>query len=98
MVDFRHMYGAVYILENFIAQRVKIGMTIGNIADRLDDVNDTFNSSSQPAPSLSTASLPAGAKFARFCAVRLIASSFINDCANCLRDSLACCSSARDAD
>lgn len=42
MVDFRHMCGAVYILENSIAQRVKIGMSINNIAGRLDDVNDMW--------------------------------------------------------
>jgi hypothetical protein len=42
MVDFRHMYGAVYILENSEAQRVKIGMTINDIALRLSDVNDMW--------------------------------------------------------
>lgn len=39
MTDFRHLYGAVYILENAKAGRVKIGMTINNVVDRLRDVN-----------------------------------------------------------
>ena len=39
MVDFRHMYGAVYVLENAKAQRVKVGMTINDVIDRLNDVN-----------------------------------------------------------
>lgn len=42
MVDFRHMYGAVYVLENPVAQRVKVGMTINNVVDRLGDVNDMW--------------------------------------------------------
>lgn len=42
MVTFRHMYGAVYVLENPIAQRVKIGMTINNPVDRLEAVNDMW--------------------------------------------------------
>ena len=42
MVDFRYLHGAVYIFENSNAQRVKIGMTINNIAGRLGDVNDKW--------------------------------------------------------
>jgi hypothetical protein len=42
MVIFRHMYGVVYVLENRIAQRVKIGMTINDPVDRLDAVNDMW--------------------------------------------------------
>src|SRR2546427_2988619 len=42
MVEFRHLYGAVYIFENSKAQRVKVGMTINNIAGRLGDVNDMW--------------------------------------------------------
>jgi len=42
MVAFRCMYGAVYIFENAEAQRVKVGMTTGNIALRLNDVNDMW--------------------------------------------------------
>lgn len=39
MVDFRHMYGAVYVLENAEARRVKVGMTITDVSLRLRDVN-----------------------------------------------------------
>ena len=42
MVEFRYLYGAVYILENSKAQRVKVGMTINDIALRLADVNDMW--------------------------------------------------------
>ena len=42
MVSFREMYGAVYVLENAEAQRVKIGMTINHVVDRLNDVNDKW--------------------------------------------------------
>lgn len=42
MVEFRYLHGAVYIFENSKAQRVKIGMTINNVADRLCDVNDMW--------------------------------------------------------
>ena len=42
MVEFRYLHGAVYILENSKAQRVKVGMTINNIAGRLADVNDMW--------------------------------------------------------
>lgn len=42
MVIFRHMYGAVYILENIEAQRVKVGMTINKVVDRLSDINDKW--------------------------------------------------------
>ena len=42
MTEFRQMYGAVYILENTEAQRVKIGMTINLIDGRLKDVNDKW--------------------------------------------------------
>ncbi len=42
MPTFREMYGAVYILENTEAQRVKIGMTINHVSDRLNDVNDKW--------------------------------------------------------
>jgi hypothetical protein len=41
-VEFRHLYGAVYILENSEAQRVKVGMTINNVAGRLSNVNDMW--------------------------------------------------------
>jgi hypothetical protein len=39
---FRHMRGAVYILENSEARRVKVGMTINHVADRLNSVNDMW--------------------------------------------------------
>lgn len=42
MVIFRHMYGAVYILENIEAQKVKVGMTINKVVNRLSDVNDKW--------------------------------------------------------
>jgi len=42
MVAFRYLHGAVYIFENSKAQRVKVGMTINNVADRLRDVNDMW--------------------------------------------------------
>ncbi len=42
MVEFRHQYGAVYVLENAKARRVKVGMTINNVVDRLRDVNDKW--------------------------------------------------------
>lgn len=42
MVAFRYMRGSVYILENSEARRVKVGMTINNIAGRLSDVNDMW--------------------------------------------------------
>lgn len=43
MTEFRHLFGAVYILENREAGRVKIGMTINFVAGRLDDVNDKWS-------------------------------------------------------
>jgi hypothetical protein len=36
------MYGAVYVLENSVAQRVKVGMTINKVVDRLGHVNDMW--------------------------------------------------------
>jgi len=42
MVTFRHLHGAVYIFENSKAQRVKVGMTINNVAGRLSVVNDMW--------------------------------------------------------
>jgi|GEM_PF-2099377 len=38
----QHLLGAVYILENTKAQRVKVGMTINNPDARLMDVNDKW--------------------------------------------------------
>ncbi len=38
--NFQH--GAVYILENPESQRVKVGMTINNIVDRLSAINDMW--------------------------------------------------------
>jgi hypothetical protein len=38
----QHLLGAVYILENTKAQRVKVGMTINNPDVRLMDVNDKW--------------------------------------------------------
>ena len=38
----QHLLGAVYILENIKAQRVKVGMTINNPDARLMDVNDKW--------------------------------------------------------
>jgi DNA-directed RNA polymerase subunit RPC12/RpoP len=42
MVEFRYLAGAVYIFENTKAQRVKVGMTINDVADRLRSVNDVW--------------------------------------------------------
>jgi len=42
MVEFRYLYGAVYIFENPKAQRVKVGMTSNNVSGRLSDVNDMW--------------------------------------------------------
>ena len=42
MVEFRYLHGAVYIFENSKAQRVKVGMTINNVVDRLRHVNDMW--------------------------------------------------------
>lgn len=42
MIEFRYLHGAVYIFENSKAQRVKVGMTINNVVDRLSDVNDMW--------------------------------------------------------
>lgn len=42
MTTFRQMYGAVYVLENLKAQRVKVGMTINSVAVRLNDANDKW--------------------------------------------------------
>lgn len=42
MVEFRYLHGTVYIFENSKAQRVKVGMTINNVADRLRHVNDMW--------------------------------------------------------
>jgi len=42
MVEFRKMYGAVYILENPEAHRVKIGMTSNDVGLRLRVVNDMW--------------------------------------------------------
>ncbi len=43
MVEFRYMHGAVYILENSKAQRVKVGNDLLNmLADRLSAVNDIW--------------------------------------------------------
>ena len=42
MVGFRELYGAVYVLENPAAQRVKVGMTINDVALRLRDVNELW--------------------------------------------------------
>lgn len=42
MTQFRYMRGAVYILENLEAQRVKIGMTINDVELRLREVNDMW--------------------------------------------------------
>lgn len=39
MIGFRKLYGAVYVLENPEAERVKVGMTINKVVDRLRDVN-----------------------------------------------------------
>src|SRR6185503_15000121 len=42
MIAFRYLFGAVYILENVEAQRVKVGMTINDVAGRLGDANDMW--------------------------------------------------------
>ena len=42
MVEFRRPPEAVYILENPKAQRVKVGMTINDVTDRLGSVNDMW--------------------------------------------------------
>ena len=42
MEEFRDLYGAVYILENSKTQRVKVGMTINSVADRLRDANEKW--------------------------------------------------------
>src|SRR5256886_14528458 len=42
MIEFRYLHGAVYIFENAKAQRVKVGMTINNVVDRLGHVNDMW--------------------------------------------------------
>src|SRR5438128_147543 len=42
MIEFRYLHGAVYIFENAKAQRVKVGMTINNVVERLSDVNDMW--------------------------------------------------------
>ena len=42
MTEFRYLHGAVYIFENIKAQRVKVGMTINGVVDRLRDVNDKW--------------------------------------------------------
>lgn len=45
MTEYLYPYGAVYILENSQAQRVKVGMTgigVNNVIDRLADVNDMW--------------------------------------------------------
>ena len=45
MVEFLYPRGAVYILENPKAQRVKVGMTaigVNDVVDRLRDVNDMW--------------------------------------------------------
>jgi len=39
MTTFRHLPGSVYILVNNEINRVKVGMTINNVEDRLVDVN-----------------------------------------------------------
>ena len=42
MLAFRDMFGAVYILVNRAAKRIKIGMTINDVTGRLNDVNDKW--------------------------------------------------------
>lgn len=42
MIEFRYQDGAVYIFENSIAKRVKVGMTTNNVILRLGDVNDMW--------------------------------------------------------
>lgn len=43
MTEFRDAFGAVYVFENVEAQRIKVGMTINNVTDRLRDVNDKWS-------------------------------------------------------
>lgn len=42
MVEFRYPHGAVYIFENSKAQRVKVGMTVNDVAGRLRSINDMW--------------------------------------------------------
>ena len=42
MIAFRYLHGAVYIFANAKAQRVKVGMTINNVVERLNHVNDMW--------------------------------------------------------
>jgi hypothetical protein len=42
MVEFRQLPGAIYILENSKARRVKIGTTVNDVVDRLRDVNEKW--------------------------------------------------------
>jgi hypothetical protein len=42
MTIFRHLFGRVYILENKEAKRVKVGMTINRVEERLEDVNNMW--------------------------------------------------------
>jgi hypothetical protein len=45
MTEFGYLHGAVYILENSEAQRVKVGMTsigVNDVVERLRDVNDMW--------------------------------------------------------
>lgn len=42
MTNFRHLFGRVYILENEEAKRVKVGMTINRVEERLEDVNNMW--------------------------------------------------------
>lgn len=42
MRTFRDLYGAVYILENRLAERVKVGMTTNTVGGRLEDVNSIW--------------------------------------------------------
>ena len=46
MATFLYPHGVVYIIENPIAQRVKVGMTgigVNNVTERLRDVNDMWS-------------------------------------------------------
>ncbi len=42
MVELNYQRGAIYILENSKAQRVKVGMTTNDVVDRLRSVNDMW--------------------------------------------------------
>lgn len=42
MMQFRYMYGTVYIFENKKAQRVKVGMTTNDVTERLRNINDMW--------------------------------------------------------